>query len=167
MSRPAFIEALERQHSGLPLPVVETHISWVVLTAEHAYKFKKPVVLPFLDYGTAEKRRADCEAELRLNRRYAPELYLEVVTVAGESAVKMRRFDEAMRLDHVCARGELTPAHLTDLARNVAAFHAAAAIAPAASRHGDPDLALAQALENFDELEKLTPAAAADRKSVV
>lgn len=151
--------------ASLPVPpdqvqVVETHISWVLLAGEHAYKFKKPVVLPFLDYGSPERRRADCEAELRLNRRYAPGLYLEVVDFDGEPAVKMRRFDEALRLDHVCARGELTPAHLSDLARAIADFHADAAVAPAASRHGEPAQVLAQALESFDELEPLLPAEA-------
>jgi hypothetical protein len=151
--------------AALPVPpdqvqVVETHISWVLLAGDYAYKFKKPVVLPFLDYGSPERRRADCEAELRLNRRYAPDLYLEVVDFDGEPAVKMRRFDEALRLDHVCARGELTPAHLSDLARTIADFHAAAAIAPAASHHGEPAQVLAQALENFDELVPLLPAGA-------
>jgi aminoglycoside phosphotransferase family enzyme/predicted kinase len=136
---------------------IETHISRVLLTREFAYKFKKPVTLPFLDYGTVELRRTACHAELRLNRRYAPDLYLDVVEFDGEPAVKMRRFDEACRLDHVCARGELTPTHLSDLARAIAAFHAAAAVAPTGSRFGAPAQVLAAALENFDELETLLP----------
>src|SRR5687768_15633312 len=56
----------------------ETHISWVFLTGDRAYKVKKPLVLPFLDYGTPERRRAMCEAEVALNRRLAPDLYLGV-----------------------------------------------------------------------------------------
>ncbi len=140
--------------------VIETHISRVLLTRGFAYKLKKPVTLPFLDYGTVEQRRACCEAEVRLNRRYAPELYLGVVEIDGEPAVRMRRFDEAMRLDHVCARGELAPAHLSGLARTVAAFHAAAAVAPPDSRFGTPEGVLAPAVENFDELDRLLPAEA-------
>lgn len=137
--------------------IVETHISWVVLAGDFAWKFKKPVVLPFLDYGTVEKRRASCSAEVRLNRRTAPDLYLGVEEFGGEPAVRMRRFSEALRLDHVCARGELTPAHLSGLARTLVDFHEAAAVAPLASRFGEPAQVLAPALENFDELEALLP----------
>jgi aminoglycoside phosphotransferase family enzyme/predicted kinase len=164
MSEPPLIEAL-RDPSRYPHPVaqvelLETHISWVLLAGEFAYKLKKPVTLPFLDYGTVARRRICCEAELRLNRRYAPDLYLDVVDFDGEPAVKMHRFDEAARLDHVSRRGELTPAHLTDLARTIAAFHAAADAAPPDSPFGAPEQVLAPALENFDELDALLPAAA-------
>lgn len=139
--------------------VMETHISWVLLAGGFAYKLKKPVTLPFLDYGTLEKRRACCEAELRLNRRFAPGLYLEVVELVGEPAVKMRRFDEALRLDHVCKRGELSADRLAQFARDFAAFQAGADVAPPASPFGAPRTVLADALENFDELERLHPAA--------
>ncbi len=142
-------------HPVTRVELVETHISWLLLAGDFAYKLKKPVTLPFLDYGNVERRRACCEAELRLNRRYARDLYLDVVEFDGEPAVKMRRFDEALRLDHVCARGELTPAHLSDLARTIAAFHSSAAVAPAGSRFGAPEQVLATALENFDELDAL------------
>ncbi|MBU3909803.1 MAG: AAA family ATPase [Gammaproteobacteria bacterium] len=137
--------------------VMETHISWVLLAGEFAYKLKKPVTLPFLDYGTIEKRRACCAAELHLNRRFAPELYLEVVELAGEPAVKMRRFAEEQRLDHVCARGALTSAQLSQLARSLAAFQNAAAVTSAPT-FGSPETILADALENFTELVRLLPA---------
>jgi hypothetical protein len=136
--------------------LVETHASWVLLAGEFAWKIKKPIVLPFLDYGTVEKRRACCAEELRLNRRFAPQLYLGMVEFDGEPAVKMRRFDEAARLDHVCKRGMLTPAHLSGLAATLARFHAAAAVAPADSRFGTAAAALAPALENIAELRTLT-----------
>jgi uncharacterized protein len=164
MSGSPLIEALldprRYPHPVARVELLETHISWVLLAGEFAYKLKKPVTLPFLDYGTVDKRRACCEAELRLNRRYAPDLYLDVVDFDGEPAVKMRRFDEAARLDHVSRRGELTPAHLTDLARTIAAFHAAAEAAPLDSRFGTPEQVLAPTLENFDELDALLPAEA-------
>ncbi|MBI5786414.1 MAG: AAA family ATPase [Rhodocyclales bacterium] len=159
---PPLIESLldpaRYPHPAGPVELVETHISWVLLAGDYAYKFKKPVVLPFLDYGTVDKRRACCEAELRINRRYAPDLYLEVAHFDGEPAVRMRRFAEDDRLDHVCARGELTPDQLSDLARRLAEFHAAAAVAGPAERFGEPAQVLAPALENFDELEHLLPA---------
>jgi aminoglycoside phosphotransferase family enzyme len=63
---------------GCAEDVRETHISWVFLTAERAYKVKKPVVLPFLDYGTAARRRIMCRAEVALNRRLAPDVYVGV-----------------------------------------------------------------------------------------
>ena len=61
--------------------VIETHISWVLLAGEHAYKIKKPVQLPFLDFSTLELRKRYCEDELRLNQRFAPDLYLEVLAL--------------------------------------------------------------------------------------
>ena len=133
----------------------ETHISWVLLAGPYAYKIKKPVTLPFLDYGTVEQRRFFCHEELRLNRRFAPALYLDVVELAGEPAVRMRRFDEAQRLDHVSSFGDLTGAHLTQLARDLVAFQKQAALA--APEFGTPEIIRADALENFDELLRLLP----------
>lgn len=153
--------------------LVETHISWLLLAGEFAYKIKKPITLPFLDYGTLVKRHACCDAELRLNRRFAPDIYLDVVAIVGtpenprfggngddegtpiEFAVKMRRFDEAGRLDHVCARGELELTHISSLAGTIVTFHRNAAIADVTTRFGTPDEVMAPALENFKELHSL------------
>src|SRR5512133_1309535 len=110
--------------------LMQTHISWVLLAGDFAYKIKKPVKLSFLDFSTLALRHKYCQEELRLNRRFAPDLYLEVVGIYNtpqdprwqgpdapiEFAVKMHRFDESNRLDHVCARGELRTRHLSDLA---------------------------------------------------
>src|SRR5512133_2873879 len=99
----ALVTALAR---SLQAQVVETHISWVLLAQDLAYKIKKPVRLPFVDYATLEARRHFCEEEVRLNRRLAPALYLGVSRVTGslaapvldgtgpvlEYAVRMRRF---------------------------------------------------------------------------
>lgn len=152
-----FIQALP---DPAHVTVVETHISWVLLAGAFAYKLKKPVTLPFLDYGTVEKRRACCTAELRLNRRFAPDLYLDAVELAGEPAVKMRRFDETLRLDHVCKRATLTVEQLSGFARTLADFQAKAAVPPEPT-FGAPATILADALENFEELEHLLPEAAA------
>src|SRR5919199_5046864 len=102
--------------------VVETHGSWVFLAGDRAYKVKKPVVLPFLDFGTLERRRALCREEVRLNRRLAPRTYLRTVALvrrgggfalvadappvvqAIEAAVEMRRFSaDATLAAHVRA----------------------------------------------------------------
>ena len=175
MSQPPLIRALldpaTSPLAAAQIDLMETHASWVLLAGDYAYKIKKPITLPFLDYGTLKLRRAACQAELRLNRRYAPELYLDVVALCGtpaapsiggdgavvEYAVKMRRFAEATRLDHIAARGELTPEHMGLLAGEIAAFHSRAAVAPADSRFGTPDQVLAPALENFEELFALLP----------
>ncbi|QDX82133.1 hypothetical protein B9N43_13295 [Denitratisoma sp. DHT3] len=149
--------------------LVETHISWLLLAGTRAYKIKKPIVLPFLDYGTLDRRRACCEAELRLNRRYAPQLYRGVARITGSSAdprwngsgpvleyaVEMERFDEAARLDHVCARDALTPAHLDDLAATVARCHAEAPAVASGAPWGTPQQVHADAEENFAELRQL------------
>ena len=166
-SLPPLITALLQEarypHAAQGLELVQTHISWVLLAGAFAYKIKKPVTLPFLDFSTLEKRRVCCEDELRLNQRFAPDLYLEVVPIAGtpqqpllggsgepiEYAVKMRRFASSMRLDRVCERGELLPQHLSDLARGLVAFHASAQVAPAQSPFGLPALVLAPAMDNL------------------
>src|SRR6478752_10479327 len=84
------IDAVARLRRGLgPAAVLhETHASWVLLDADRAIKLKKPVVLPFLDYGTLERRHAACRAEVELNRRLAPDVYRGVAAVvpAGEGA---------------------------------------------------------------------------------
>jgi len=153
-----------RQHlgegAGESVELIETHISWLLLVDGLAYKLKKPVVLPFLDYSTLANRHFFCNEELRLNRRFAPDLYLDIVPVdagSDEWALRMRRFPEASRLDHVCARGELGPTQLSELARVIVDFHERAASAPADSRFGEPAQVLAPALENFAELRSLLP----------
>lgn len=175
-SNPPLIAALMQgrglPESGLAVELVETHASWLLLAGKSAWKIKKPLTLPFLDYGSLEKREACCRAELTLNRRLAPELYLDVVPIGGspaqpvigalpaiEWAVHMRRFDETGRLDHVAASGELQPAHLSQLAATLFVFHQAAACAPADSRFGAPEQILAAARENFVELRQWLPSA--------
>ncbi|MFZ3084793.1 AAA family ATPase [Rhodoferax ferrireducens] len=146
--------------------LVQTHISWVLLAGDFAYKIKKPVKLSFLDFSTLAQRERYCQNELRLNRRFAPDLYLEVLAIGNtpqdpqwggagtpiEYAVKMRRFDEAGRLDRVCARGELQASHLSDLADTLTLFHQAAKVAPVESSFGSPAQIIAPMRDNFDAL---------------
>lgn len=172
---PPLIQALlePRRYPGYVerVELVQTHISWVLLAGDFAYKIKKPLKLPFLDFSTLEQRQASCLDELRLNRRFAPERYLDVISICHtpqdprlggmgapiEYAVRMQRFNEAGRLDRVCARGELRSAHLSALAETLSTFHTVAAIAPTASRFGSADKVGAAALENFHALAPMLP----------
>jgi len=167
---PPLIHALQdpRRYPGVVqrVELVQTHISWILLAGEFAYKIKKPVRLPFLDFSTLALRHAYCVDELRLNGRFAPDIYLDVVAIfntpenptwAGqgppiEYAVRMKRFDEAGRLDRVCDRGELQAAHLSDLADALSAFHGQTAVAPADSRYGLAEPFMALARDNFHDL---------------
>jgi aminoglycoside phosphotransferase family enzyme len=106
--------------------VLETHISYVLLTGAYAYKIKKAVEFAFLDFRTLDARRFFCEEELRLNRRLAPELYLDVVPVTGsedapiiggagpalEYAVKMREFPQSALASTLLERGDLDAADI-------------------------------------------------------
>lgn len=146
------LEARAYPHPVTELRLVETHISWVVLTGVHAYKIKKPVNLGFLDFSTLELRRRACLDELRLNRRLAPQLYLEVVPITGplerpavagdgppiEYAVRMREFAQEAQLDRLLDAGRLEPQDIDALAIAVARFHAAAPTAPPDSPFGRP-----------------------------
>ncbi len=148
--------------------VVETHISWVLLTGRYAYKLKKPVNFGFVDFSTLEKRRFFCQEELRLNRRLAPEWYLDVVPITGsvdrprwrgsgptiEYAVKMRQFPHDARLDLVLARGELTPERLDALVRTVADFHGRAAVAGPDTPFGTPERVAERIRENLVTIQE-------------
>jgi hypothetical protein len=158
-------------HPVARVELLETHISWVLVGGGCAYKLKKRVDLGFLDFSTLEARRAACEAELRLNRRTAPDLYLAVVPVVGteavprlggegepiDYAVKMREFPQDALLDRVAARGALSLELIDDLAAEVAAFHARIERAGPASEYGAPEDVIRQARANFAELGALGP----------
>lgn len=157
---------------------IETHISTLLLHGAFADKLRKPLVLPFLDFSSAAARRHDCEEELRLNRRTAPQLYLEVRPVLGapeaprigepgsdetgaiDWLLRMRRFDNDLLLDRLATRGALTDDHVDALARRVADFHAALPASPAA--WGDPAEVLAWARANFAALRDRAGAALQD-----
>jgi aminoglycoside phosphotransferase family enzyme/predicted kinase len=153
-----------------PIRVVETHVSWVLLTGPYAYKVKKPLRLSFLDYSTLERRAACCAEELRLNRRLAPELYLDVVPVGGtlsapkvgesrtaalEYAVRMVQFDTREELDALIARESVDANELASLGTMLAQFHASAPSVPPASNYGRADAVHRVTLDNFAELTAL------------
>jgi uncharacterized protein len=121
--------------------IVETHISLVFLAGARAYKLKRAIKLPYLDFSTAELRRQACAAELALNRRTAPSLYLEIGRLArnakgavgfsreGEAldwVVVMRRFDQALAFDALAQTRALDRRVIDRLADHIAEFHGAA-----------------------------------------
>ena len=123
----------------------ETHISWVLLAGDRAYKIKKPLRLPFLDYGSLDRRHALCREEVRLNRRLAPDVYLGVraivrdpdggIRLAGdddpgavEYAVEMRRYDERATLARRLDAGTAGERAVRAVGRRLASFHAGAAL---------------------------------------
>ncbi|MEZ6069222.1 MAG: AAA family ATPase [Pirellulales bacterium] len=131
--------------------LVETHLSWVFLTDELVYKLKKPVHFEFADFRTLAARRAACHDELRLNRRLAPHVYLDVVQLrvsglavlfteadhsvdgldedrdAIEYAVRMRRLPDGRMLDHLIRSGRLDSGEVDEFAERLATFYSSAA----------------------------------------
>jgi len=126
-------------HAGAPARRIDTHSAVVFLSGDRAFKIKRAVRYPFLDFSTLALRKAACEAELEINRVFAPGLYLRVIPITrerdgalrlaglGESvewAVEMRRFDETKTLDHLADGNAIDLALADELARAVATTHA-------------------------------------------
>lgn len=151
-------------HPVQQFEVIETHISYVLLTGSYAYKFKKSVNLGFLDFSTLERRKFYCDEELRLNQRLAPDLYVKVIAITGsvqspringpgpiiEFAVKMVQFPQDAQLDRVLGHNGLQQAHMDALAAQVASFHKEAAVADHQSRFGEPNHVRSHMLQNFE-----------------
>jgi aminoglycoside phosphotransferase family enzyme/predicted kinase len=131
------------------LEVRETNISWVILTGSYAYKIKKRLELPFIDTSSLAKRKYLCEEELRLNRRLAPDLYLDVVAITRDAlgprvggngaiieyAVRMHQFEASEELSTLLQRGTIGAQEISDLAVTMAEFHATAPQAPVRVEH--------------------------------
>ena len=146
--------------------VIETHVSWVLLSGAYAYKLKKPLDLGFLDYSTLEKRRFFCEEEVRLNKPFCPEIYLEVIPVTYSSgkarlggdddiidyAVRMNRFDQSLRLDAQLESGRLGLYDMSGLAEAVADRHRDAPVVAAGRLERTVANVPRLARENFDAL---------------
>lgn len=196
---PPLIQALlsaARQAQAANVVLHETHGAWVLLAGEHAYKIKKPVKLAFMDFSTLALRHAACLAELTVNRRFElpaphPPLYIDVLPIVGtpdspqwgppdgdnpavlEYAVHMRRFDDALTLDHLCSHTHgpslkspspahtdlvangptLTARHLTAFATDLARIQHQAAVAAPDGPYGHAAHVLAQALANVSALQ--------------
>ncbi|UTA48265.1 AAA family ATPase [Simiduia sp. 21SJ11W-1] len=165
------IQALMRpeafDHPVANLQLIETHISWVILTGEYAYKIKKPLDLGFLDFSSLAKRRGFCEEEIRLNQRFAPEIYLGLVAVTGteaapslaqagahplDYAVKMRQFDQDQLLDAIYQRGELNNALIRAIGQQLADTYAGLPALFPEDGPGTPGTLKAAIDQNFEQI---------------
>ncbi|WP_277372756.1 bifunctional aminoglycoside phosphotransferase/ATP-binding protein [Pseudomonas sp. AA-38] len=149
--------------------VIETHISWVLLTGPYAYKIKKPVNFGFLDFTELSARQHFCAEELRLNQRLTQGLYLEVLSINGseqaptlggegpaiEYALKMRQFPQSQLLSAIQERGELDERHIDALASQIARFHLSAPQVAQDHPLGTPEAVMAPVQQNFEQIRPL------------
>jgi hypothetical protein len=170
----ALLHAEAYQHAVDSIEMIETHISWVILTGRFAYKIKKPIKLGFLDFRELSDRLFYCEEEVRLNRPWAPDIYLGVVPismrggmpvvdgdgVAVEYAVRMRQFDQARRLDVELLANQLSARDMDELAETIARQHLSAGVIDA----GEHKKKLAHIRNDmWDNLDALQGLLAADK----
>jgi aminoglycoside phosphotransferase family enzyme/predicted kinase len=173
------LEPAAYPHPTAGIRLIETHISWVILTGDFVYKLKKPCNLGFLDFSSLDRRRTFCHEEVRLNGRFAPDLYLAAVPITGsaaapriggtgpaiEWAVKLRQFPEECRLDRLFAAGRLSAEECSGLGAEIARVEDRLAVADPAAGFGTPDAFLGTVRMNLEQLRHARPAAAprADR----
>jgi uncharacterized protein len=152
----------------IPIQLMQTHASAVLLTGEFAYKLKKPVNFGFLDYSTVEKRQHFCNEEIRLNQRGARELYLEVVAISHQGdkyhlgsdgeivdyAVKMVQFPQKSLLSNMFESGTITTSDIEEMGRVVAEFHANAQKSEYISTFGQIDRVRQSIDDNYRQTEK-------------
>ena len=169
----ALVAALVQHLStkGHPVHCFDTHISWVLVAGDHAYKIKKAVIMDFMDSSTLAARRHLCEEEVRLNRRLSPELYLDVVKISGDAmrpclngtgeaidyAVRMHAFPQTALWCRRLADGQLSVQEVDAFADRLGRFHQQAATAPAASPWGSLEGFAASADTTMKALARLAP----------
>ncbi len=171
----SLVEALQNpdlyEHPVASFSILETHISWIILTGKYAYKIKKTVNFGFVDFSTLEKRQFFCEEELRLNSRFSNDLYLGVVAIRGsqlmpqlkgdskiiEYAVKMREFSQTSLLSSYAAENRLNSTHIDSMADMIADIHERVPHAEAGSKWGSAESIQKWSNENFQQIESAIP----------
>ncbi len=167
----SLLKAESYPHPCTQLELIETHISWIILTGDYAYKIKKPVNLGFLDFTSLAQRKQYCEAELKLNARSAPEIYIGLVAIHGTSeqpkmdaeshpdcfeyAIKMHQFSQSDLFSVRCQNDSLNLSHIDQLADKIAQFHEQVDAAPEESEFGDPEQIIAPMRQNFEQIRAL------------
>jgi len=168
------LEPAAYPHPTGAIRLIETHISWVLLTGEFVYKLKKPCNLGFLDFSSLERRREFCHEEVRLNGRFAPDLYLAAVPITGtadapriggagpaiEWAVKLRQFPDECRLDRLFEAGRLSADDCGRLGAEIARVESLLAVADPATDFGTPDTFLRTVALNLSQIRRARPVAA-------
>lgn len=154
-------------HPTSHLGLIETHVSWVILTGKFAYKIKKPVDFGFLDFSTLEKRKHYCEEELRLGQQFAPEIYLAVVPITGtieqphvngttgpilDYAIQMCEFSQDDLLSALLKQGKLNETLIEQLGKLIAEFHKKTPIALKKTHFGLPKEVHAPTKQNFEQI---------------
>ncbi|NRB62364.1 MAG: hypothetical protein HRU40_04910 [Saprospiraceae bacterium] len=129
---------LQQWSEDTQVQLIHTHISWVILTKAFAFKVKKPLSFSFLDYSTLAVRKHYCEQELYLNRRLAPDMYLDVLPIVQQGdqylinanagtvidyTLKMNRMDDAKQMNRLLLSGGVTLNHIDRLVDQVVTFH--------------------------------------------
>jgi len=151
-----------------PIKLIQTHISYVLLTGDYAYKVKKPANFGFLDFSTLEQRHHFCQEELRLNRRLSPELYLAVLEIKTtgdpieyqlgvddpaaevvEYTVQMRQFDQSGLFSYLFERDQLTAEQMQALGKQVATFHDSAQASEETRQFGTVEAVRQVAEDNY------------------
>lgn len=158
-------------HATRHIDCLETHLSWIVLTGEYAYKIKKPVNLGFQDYTSLSKRKYYCELEVELNHRFSKEIYIKTMPIFGslldpsfkqqgnldviEWIIQMHQFPESAILASKAKEHSLSLTIIKKLARNIAEFHQLAKVCPLHELYGTPAHTLKQVKDNFSALKML------------
>jgi uncharacterized protein len=162
-------------HPVREVQLITTHVSWVLLTGEFTYKIKRPVHYAFIDLRSEERRAHFCHEELRLNLRFAPELYLEVCVIREENgqatfkgagrviehAVRMRQFDREEELDRLLSTGRVTTEELTAFGASLASIHSLMPVAPGNDARGKPETIRMQIQKNLEECIQVVGASGA------
>ncbi len=165
-------------HQPQKIDLVQTHISYVFLADDLVYKIKKPVDFGFLDFTTLEKRRFYCQREVELNRRLAPEIYLDVVPVVKtnqghlfeaegtpvEWAVKMKRMPEEGMMGRLIEEGRLSKPHLDLLVETLVPFYKQAATGPEVNKYGSLEAISFNVEENFTQTKDFVGKALSERR---
>jgi hypothetical protein len=164
----ALLAVMRGRAGSTRVRLLETHISWVILAGHYAYKVKKAVNLGFLNFTSLEQRQYYCAEEIRLNRRLAPKIYLDVVPIGGsqtapllgvlpaiEYAVRMHRFAVSKQFDRLLASNRLLPHHIDSLATTISSFHGGLPAADKNSSFGTAEGIRRDAEQNFGLLMPL------------
>ncbi len=157
-------------NSSVPVTLIQTHISLVVLVGESAYKIKKPVDFGFLDFSTLERRKYYCYEEVRLNKRLCPSIYDKVVTITEQGnnsllingsgeiidyAVKMHRFSQDKLMKEMLQHEMVTKEHIRLINDILVDFYITQALCQQAETYGSLDAVKQNIVENFDQTEEM------------
>ncbi|MFZ5448628.1 MAG: hypothetical protein ACOZFS_08350 [Thermodesulfobacteriota bacterium] len=166
---PALMDPAAYPEPTRRVELIQTHISWVFITDDFAYKVKKPVDLGFLNFTTLRRRHHYLQEELVLNRRLCPEIYLEILPITAkagrvriggrghplEYVLKMVRMPQDRMMDEVADRGELSREHLDRIINRLVPFYEQAATGPRINKYGEPAIIAYNHEENFARTENL------------